>query len=58
MVCKINQFVDYTEVLKTNLPDFLNKITSIIHQCAYRWYGWANQTDGHKYVITVSPKNP
>lgn len=31
MVCKINQFNDYTEVLKTNLTDFLNKITSIVH---------------------------
>ena len=34
MVCKINQFIDYTDVLKTNLTDFMNKITSIVHQCA------------------------
>ena len=52
MICKINQFVDYTEVLKTNLTDFLNKVTSIIHQCAYRWDGWANKTDGNKFIIT------
>ena len=31
MICKINQFVDYTDVLKTNMTDFLNKITSIVH---------------------------
>lgn len=44
--------MDYTEVLKTNLTDFLNKITSIVHQCAFRWDGWANKTDGIKFVIT------
>ena len=52
MICKINQFVDYSEVLKTNLTDFLNKITSIVHECAFRWNGWANQTEGDKYVLT------
>ena len=52
MVCKINQFVDYTDVLKTNLTDFMNKITSIVHQCAFRWNGWANTTEGDKFVIT------
>jgi len=31
MICKINQFVDYTEVLKTNLTDFLNKISEVVH---------------------------
>ena len=52
MICKINQFVDYTEVLKTNLTDFLNKISEVVHKCAFRWDGWANKTDGNKYVIT------
>lgn len=52
MVCKIQQFVDYTDVLKTNLPDFLNKVISIVHQCAFRWDGWANHTEGNKFVIT------
>ena len=42
MIVKIQKFVDYTDVLKTNLPDFLNKIISIIHQCSHRWDGWAN----------------
>lgn len=27
LVCRIEKFVDYTDVLKTNLTDFLNKIT-------------------------------
>ena len=31
MIVKIQKFVDYTDVLKTNIPDFLNKIISIIH---------------------------
>lgn len=52
MICRINQFVDYTEVLKTNLTDFLNKITSLVHKSASRWDGWANSSDGNKYVIT------
>lgn len=52
MICKINQYTDYTEVLKTNFTDFLNKITQIVHACAFRWDGWANKTDGNKYVIT------
>ena len=52
MVCKINQFIDYTDVLKTNLTDFMNKITSIVHQCADQWDGRANATEGEKYVIT------
>ena len=42
MIVKINQFVDYTDVLKSNLTDFLNKITSVVHNCAFRWQGWAN----------------
>ena len=52
MICKINQFVDYTDVLKTNFTDFLNKITLIVHQCAFRWGGWANKTEGDRYLIT------
>jgi len=52
MICKINQFTDYTDVLRTNFTDFLNKISSIVHQCAFRWEGWANRTDGDKFVIT------
>ena len=52
MICKINQFTDYTEVLKTNFTDFLNKITQIVHVCANRWDGWANKHDGNKFLVT------
>ena len=52
MVVKLNQFVDYSEILKTNLSEFLNKITSIMHHCADRWDGWANKTDGDKFLIS------
>ena len=31
MVVKIQQFVDYTDVLRTNLPDFLNRVIQIVH---------------------------
>ena len=30
----------------------MNKITSIVHQCAFRWDGWANANEGDKFVIT------
>lgn len=52
MAVKLNQFVDYSEILKTNLNEFLNKITSILHNCAYLWDGWANKTDGDKFLIS------
>lgn len=31
MVVKLNRFVDYTEVLRSNLTDFLNKVSSTVH---------------------------
>ena len=52
MVVKLNRFVDYTEVLRSNLTDFLNKVSSTVHQCAFRWDGWANKSNGNTYVIT------
>ena len=52
MVVKLNGFVDYAEILKTNVSEFLNKIISILHQCADRWDGWANKTDGEKFLIS------
>ena len=38
--------------MKTNLTDFMNKISSIVHECAFRWDGWANTTEGDKYLMT------
>ena len=52
MICKIQKFIDYTDVLKTNLPDFINKIASVVHKCSHRWDGWANQNEGDKFIIT------
>ena len=52
MVVKLNQFIDYSDVLKTNISEFLNKITGIMHKCAYRWDGWANKTDGDRYLLS------
>jgi class 3 adenylate cyclase len=52
MVCRINKYVEYTEVLKTHTTEFLNKIVGILHECATRWDGAANKTEGDKYLIT------
>ena len=30
----------------------MNKITCIVHSCASRWDGWANATNGDKFIIT------
>lgn len=52
MICRINKYVEYTEVLKTHTTVFLNKIVGILHECATRWDGAANKTEGDKYLIT------
>jgi hypothetical protein len=52
MAVKLNQFVDFSDILKTNLNEFLNKITNILHQCAFMWDGWANKTDGEKFLLS------
>ena len=58
MVVKLNGFVDYAEILKTNLSEFLNKIILILHQCADKWDGWANKTDGEKFLLSWKIPEP
>jgi class 3 adenylate cyclase len=52
MVCRVNRYVEYAEVLKTHITEFLNKIVGILHECAARWDGSANKSEGDKYLIT------
>ena len=52
MVVKLNQFIDYSAILKNNISEFLNEITNILHHCSNRWDGWANKTDGDKYLLS------
>lgn len=52
MVCRVNKYVDYCEVLKTHMTEFINRIVGILHECALRWDGAANKSEGEKYLIT------
>lgn len=52
LVVRINSFIDITEALKAQIPEFLNKIIGIVHQCAEKWDGWANRNECDKYLIT------
>ncbi len=52
MVARVNNFVDITNCLGSQSTEFLNKVISILHQCAYKWDGWANRNEGDKYLIT------
>lgn len=52
MVARVNNFVEITNSLGAQSTEFLNKVISILHQCAYKWDGWANRNEGDKYLIT------
>jgi class 3 adenylate cyclase len=52
LVVRINSFNEITEALKSQIPEFLNKIIGIVHQCAEKWDGWANRNECDKYLIT------
>lgn len=52
MVCRVNRYTDYADVLKSHITEFLNRIVGILHECAGRWDGQANKTEGDKYLLT------
>ena len=52
MVARVNNFIEITEVLKSQSTEFLNKVAGILHQCAHKWDGWANRNDCDKFLIT------
>ena len=31
---------------------FLNQIVQILHMCAQKWDGWANKSEGERYILT------
>jgi class 3 adenylate cyclase len=49
---KLENYVEVTDVLQEESVMFLNQIVSIIHQCASKWNGWANKSEGDKYILT------
>jgi hypothetical protein len=52
MVCRVNRYTDYSELLKSHITEFLNRIVGILHECAGRWDGQANKSEGDKYLLT------
>jgi len=52
MIARVNNFVEITDCLGAQSTEFLNKVITILHQCAYKWDGWANRNEGDKYLIT------
>lgn len=52
MVCKINHYVELADGLKGHITQFLNRIVGILHECAGRWDGQANRSDGETYLLT------
>ena len=52
LVVRINSFIEITEALKSQIPEFLNKLIGIIHHCSEKWNGWPNKNECDKYLIT------
>jgi class 3 adenylate cyclase len=40
------------ECIQEESVKFLNKIIQILHQCAEKWDGWANKSEGDRYILT------
>jgi len=52
MVARVNNYIEITEVLKSQSMEFLNKVAAVLHSCAHKWDGWANTNDCDKFLIT------
>lgn len=51
-VCKMQNYTAITDLLQEESLQFFNQVISILHQCTARWDGWANKTEGEKYILT------
>ena len=40
------------DVLQEESMLFFNQIIDILHKCAQKWDGWANKTEGERYILT------
>lgn len=52
MVVRLQDYIVITDLLKEESVMFLNQIVSILHNCAQKWDGWANKSEGDRYVLT------
>jgi len=51
-VVKIQNFIVVQENLQEESLLFFNQIINILHQCAQKWDGWANKTEGERFILT------
>ena len=51
-VVKLKHYIVISDLLQTDNIQFLNHIMIILHACAEKWEGWANKSEGQRYVLT------
>ena len=51
-IARFHNYIQVTEILQEESTQFLNHIVHILHKCAIRWDGWANKSEGDRYVLT------
>lgn len=51
-IVQLEHFVFVTEVMQEESIQFINQIVGILHQCAKRWDGWANKSEGDKFILS------
>jgi hypothetical protein len=52
LVVRLQHYIEVQDVLKEDSLLFLNSIVEILHKCASKWDGWANKSEGEKYILT------
>mmetsp|Transcript_9805 Transcript_9805/g.16518 ORF Transcript_9805/g.16518 Transcript_9805/m.16518 type:complete len:103 (+) Transcript_9805:1388-1696(+) len=51
-VVKLQNYIFIQEVLQEESLQFLNQIIHILHQTVQKWDGWANKSEGERYILT------
>ena len=51
-VVRLQDYVTVSEILEESTVVFINHIILILHKTASKWEGWANKTEGEKFVLT------
>ena len=51
-VVKLKHYIQISEILEEENIQFFNHIMIILHSCAEKWEGWANKSEGQRYVLT------
>lgn len=51
-IVKLDNYVIVTDCLQHETIQFINQVVGILHQCAKKWDGWANKSEGDKFILT------